>query len=245
MTSNILYTQAIQQRIDNITSDEELLNYLKDNTAGFKSKKASAKKIFFDLLSALQGTRNDADLIQSNPNVVYDYSNSRPIKALTVLEYYKYNTESNPLLKIYSDEFFINQILDNLQHEKSIGKDFQLPSALKSSFPSKHVINDLRLGFENKKPFKNDALRKTIIILFFYKYWCEQELNISLIKENFRYSTFIAEMDNYLNACGFEPLYIGNPYDWIFIFSSKCTVPSPLDTFRDIYEALINTSNTD
>ena len=129
---------------------------------------------------------------------------------MTVLEYYKYNTESNPLLQIYSDEFLINQILDNRQHEKSIGKDFQLPSALKSSFPSKHVINDLRLGFENKKPFKNDALRKTIIILFFYKYWCKQELNISLIKENFRYSTFIAEMDNYLNACGFEPLYIGN-----------------------------------
>ena len=115
-----------------------------------------------------------------------------------------------PWLQIYSDEFLINQILDNRQHEKSIGKDFQLPSALKSSFPSKHVINDLRLGFENKKPFKNDALRKTIIILFFYKYWCKQELNISLIKENFRYSTFIAEMDNYLNACGFEPLYIGN-----------------------------------
>ncbi len=236
-SKTVLYTQVIQQKIDSFESDHEFLAYIKENSDSLNFSRTSAKKIFFDLLSSIQGTREDAKLIASNPHVINDFSNDRPIKSLTVLEYYKYNTEDNPLLQIYSDEFMINQILDNRQHEKKIPKSIVLPAALKSSFPSKHVLNDIRLGFEGRKIFKNDALRKTIIMLFFYKYWCEQNLNINPVDYELRYSTFIEEMNDCITTCGFEPLYIGNPYDWIFIFSSKCEFP--LDTFRSIYASLV------
>lgn len=237
-SQTILYTHIIQQKIDSIHKDDELLSYIQNNSDSFNIIHASAKKQFYSLIDNLLATRSDADYIAANPQSVKDYSNNRPIKALTTLEYYKYNTEDNPLLQIYSDEFMINQILDNREHERALSKNISLPTTLKSSFPNRHVINDIRLGFDGKKKLKNDALRKTIILLFFYQFWCEQDLNINPIDdEEERKETFGIEINDCLTSCGYEPLYIGNPYDWIFIYSAKCDLP--LDTFRDIYSSLI------
>lgn len=238
LSSTVLYTNIIQQKIDSINTDEELISYINNNSHSFSINHTSAKDTYYDLLSDVQGTREDAKYIEENPKCINDYSNNRPIKALTVLEYYKYNTETNPQLQIYSDEFMINQILDNREHEKNIPKNINLPPQLKSSFPNRHVINDIKLGFEGKKTLKNDSLRKTIILLFFYKYWCEQELGINPIAIYEREETFIAEINDCITSCGFQSLYLGNPYDWIFIFSSKCE--NPLDEFRNIYKSLLD-----
>ena len=41
-------------------------------------------------------------------------------------------------------------------------------------------------------------------------------------------------MDDILTSCGMGPLYIGNPYDWLFLFCIKSN--QPLNTFRGIID---------
>ena len=48
-------------------------------------------------------------------------------------------------------------------------------------------------------------------------------------------------INNDLMDSGYDTLYLGNPYDWLFIFSSKSE--DPLFTFRCIYEEAVKESN--
>ena len=234
----VIHTREIQKRINSISDDEQLITYVKNNTNLFITSRVSAKETFLDLLAEIQGTSDDDILIKDNPSLVCDTSPNRPIKALSILEYYKYNLGETPTSKVYSDEFLINQIFDNRNNEKKIKATLNLPGSLKSNFPSRHTLNDLRIHFtKQSKPVKNDELRKTIIVLFFYKFWCEQSLGIDLLDYDIRYNVYIDEINACISECGFEPLYIGNPFDWIFIFSAKCE--DPLHTLREIYESLV------
>lgn len=234
----IVYTRVIQQRIETIHDNAELVNYLISNIGASGGKtKITAKETFYHLLDNILGTREEAELIKNNPRCVYDYSSTRPIKSLATLEYYKNTIEPDPLLRIYSDGFLITQILETGAHEESFTSRVYLPALLKSSFPDRHVLNDLRLYFEKgSKTVKNDAVRKTILLLFFYKFWCEQYLEINPVELELQSTVFLDEINDCITECGFESLYLGNPYDWIFIFASKCE--DPLNTLRDIYSSL-------
>lgn len=45
------------------------------------------------------------------------------------------------------------------------------------------------------------------------------------------YDAFIEEMNTTLYNCGYEYLYAGNPYDWLFMCAAQ--TEKPLKYFRD------------
>ena len=52
---------------------------------------------------------------------------------------------------------------------------------------------------------------------------------------------YIAEMNAVLNECGFSELYMGNPFDWMFLY---CTLEdNPLDTFRGLLAEALDLDN--
>jgi len=76
-------------------------------------------------------------------------------------------------------------------------------------------------------------MSKDIILLYFYYYWVNEKLNKRYEGE---YNKFIDELNDVLFDCGFSTLYLGNPYDWLFMYCSACADEdySPLDRFREI-----------
>ena len=102
----------------------------------------------------------------------------------------------------------------------SLFKHAALPKEIRNRFPE-------AASFSKKNP-TYEELRKMIILLYSYIFWYQvqqQHCQIDL-------DDYIAEMNAMMTECGFSELYMGNPYDWMFMY---CTLnEQPLDTFRGL-----------
>ena len=134
-----------------------------------------------------------------------------------------------------------------------IDKDIDLPYILKNNFPSKKVLSDVL--DENKVSVSKsyDAIRKTLILFNFYEFWYEIELgdvpyleddNIEDLPE-----IYLEQINSELAECGYESLYTGNPYDWLFLCAARSKDPHnpknlayPIEFFKSTVENLAGAS---
>ena len=104
--------------------------------------------------------------------------------------------------------------------------------SIRELFPRKEIYNQFpdKQSLSNKNP-SSYVLRKEIILLYFYDYWVSSFLSGEYAGD---YDGFVNELNGILFDCGFSPLYVGNPYDWLFLYCSSCAVDgyTPLDRFR-------------
>lgn len=111
----------------------------------------------------------------------------------------------------------------------SVFKNADLPKEIKNRFPE--------AGSFSKKNPTYEELRKMIILLYSYCFWYQlqhQKVECDL-------DDYIAEMNATLSECGFSELYIGNPFDWMFLY---CTLEEyPLDTFRGLLAEVIESES--
>lgn len=102
----------------------------------------------------------------------------------------------------------------------SLFKHAALPKEIRNRFPE-------AASFSKKDP-TYEELRKMIILLYSYIFWYQVQQQ----QCQFDLEDYIAEMNAVMAECGFSELYMGNPYDWMFMY---CTLNErPLDTFRDL-----------
>ncbi len=125
----------------------------------------------------------------------------------------------------------------------SLIKKARLPQEIKSRFPTAASLG-VSESHENR--------RKILIMLYFYTKWFRKqwgkipknEKELELFKPHYVIGDPI-DLDDYtgqLNAllfeCGFSQIYIGNPYDWLFLFC--CLNERPLDMFRGLMSEVLN-----
>lgn len=133
---------------------------------------------------------------------------------------------------------------------KSLGTDDTIKPILRNReflsrhaeemFPNKQTLEKINRG----EKVKDEAVRKTLILLSFYTFWVSHMLACGSYEAagNVRERSYhdarscIASINLYLLDSGYPELYRGNPYDWIFIYSSF--TPYPLVTFRDFMREL-------
>lgn len=102
----------------------------------------------------------------------------------------------------------------------SLFKHAALPKEIRNRFPE-------AASFTKKNP-TYEELRKMIILLNSYIFWYQVQQQHC----QFDLEDYIAEMNAVMTECGFSELYMGNPYDWMFMY---CTLnENPLDTFRGL-----------
>lgn len=108
----------------------------------------------------------------------------------------------------------------------SVFKNADLPKEIKSRFPE--------AGSFSKKNPTYEELRKMIILLYSYCFWYQVQHQ----KVECELDDYVAEMNATLTECGFSELYMGNPFDWMFLY---CTLEEyPLDTFRGLLAEAID-----
>ena len=140
---------------------------------------------------------------------------------------------------IFSVDFVLQYLFgttENLQKNKNI------PNSIRVNFPNKTTFSNILDPEKAKTSLSYDSIRKTLILLKFYTFWCKVKLECPEYKEySFEElsSIYQQQTSTLLLECGYEDLYAGNPYDGIFLVFSKNKI-SPLDFFREFISNILS-----
>lgn len=256
------YTQFIQNHLNEISSIEELISFLSLNKESFNSWNISAYKtlssLFQSLIPSTAGKKDIDNLIRTikRKNTTHGLINN-PIANhewhIIMQEFFSlYTTDSKDVsdilmnlknVNICSNNFVLNWIL--YQRTKADSDDVKtesrnlksLPYIVRNNFPSKKTMSDVLCEEKVSYSKSYDSIRKMIILLYFYRFWCDIYLHGSNIEEISLSDIFIDEVNDLLYQCGYENLFAGNPYDWLFLTSAQAD--SPLVYFRSCISDLI------
>lgn len=243
-----LYTNEIKESIQNISTDEELFEFFTKNAASFGEWNVSAQNMIEILLKDIKGSEADKIVLDKMKkdirSVGYVRINSSEYKLsdcglITKEIFHSMQGEPELLLDKISDidtsklsyDFVLNHIFDA---KGTVKKTAVLPEIVRTNFPARtsfQMIN--RILTSNSY----DSIRKFLIFLKFYHFWCNWKLNTP--EAECPYDLFLDEMNDLLYNCGYDDLFAGNPYDWLFMKAS--TMPEPLDFFRDAMSEILNT----
>lgn len=235
-TSNkLIYTNSMREEADVFTTEEELIRYVLDNKNAFERYNVTATKEFNQLLSRIQGKQEDKEVLDRLKKSRTNREHEDLKKCgLVVQDLFKNNLfESTKNMDIASVDFMLYIIYDSYRpvgkkstkDTYSFSKNAKLLKIIKDNFPSRERISKI----QNKPNFSSDGFRKALILLEFYAFcfdaqYSEEEIDF--------FWDFIDQMNDILDSCGMAELYIGNPYDWLFLYCAKCD--HPLDVFRSI-----------
>lgn len=224
---DVLFTKSIIKEINRFKSKEELLQFFRANLKQFGYNNATAYKYITDIWHKI----NTPDGLAEKEKLLI--GSDRPVQTETNI---KIRSVWDIYLQILGLDDFDDEdnsplfVLDTDRTLKPVLKDNELLHPLaEDSFPDRQGLEAILRG-EHKS---NELVRKTMILLVFYKFWV-----MRILKEENRYAQADpvdtgrchAEINHYLLDSGYPVLYAGNPYDWIFLFAMQDTYP--LDAFR-------------
>lgn len=212
--SENMYTMKIRDKITNCASDNELISFL------------AKYKIVFEKfnLSATQQIQK------------YMYEIQNPKNGLAVLEYQNYleslyaeekETQPYKYLQKGSVDFTLTIIFNGFVNV--IKKNHDIPMIVRQNFPDKSVFS--RLLSDVPKDTRYMMRRKTLILLYFYYFFAKIKLGQLDISEGEQADSFMEQLNEILESCGYDELFAGNPYDWLYMWAAYSD--DPLTSFRD------------
>lgn len=211
-------TQFLTDAARRDVGERELLNFMSSHQHNFSLNNTAAKKHRQVLLDKLAGNADRAGLARQE----YEHRRAELADEKDALGFEKRDpTSVDFLMYIITDADFVR-------------KGYNEILSIRDKFPRKEISNQFpnKQTLSQKEP-SSYVLRKDIILLYFYSYWVTDYLKDQNIGD---YDGFVAELNDIMFDCGFSPLYIGNPYDWLILYCSACSGEdcNPLDIFRGI-----------
>lgn len=236
-STEYIYTKEIQNRLDHCSSDDELIIFFKENMGLFNHWNQTATQFIKKYLSDIQGSSPDDHKqilnLWKNKTAIPEKESQKCGLIIQELIKYEYDAEYISGKNITSIDFMLDCIFGTTER---FHKNVKLPVIIRRNFPSKKVFSELLNNIEKSKSY--DSIRKCIIFLKFYTFWCKVALGQSSIAAADLYDTYKDETNDLLSTCGYEELSIHNLYDRLFFYVSLDD--HPLDLFRNVIEELIN-----
>lgn len=226
--SNV-FTKEIRDSIDRCSSDDELLFFFKENNSIFTQYNVTALDFINKLYNNIRGKKEDKDVIEAfKNNQIPDTRNCG-----LVIQEYLYSLKNGRAAcitgrDITSIDFMLDQMITT---NSGINKDTDIPDIVRKNFPSKKTFSDIMNHATGQASY--DSIRKCLILLKFYDFWVTQLLD-PVKNENKLFNIFDIyreETNHILVSSGYEELFAGNPYDWLFLWAS--TKDDPLGTLRE------------
>lgn len=134
---------------------------------------------------------------------------------------------------ITSTDFMLSNIL---LCKEGLHKNTTLPTLMKINFPSKITFSNILNNANTSTPY--DSIRKCLVLLKFYEFWCKVKLKIINQSEYNMYYLFRDETNLLLVSCGYGELFSANPYDRLFLYAARQVYP--LDCLRGIIDNIQN-----
>ncbi len=231
-SENVIYTDFIEDEIDQIESEQELIEYLSTNGTMFEYNNATACSTIKNLWQSI--AKEDGIASKEKKKLYYSFDKEEnSIDEKTDLNTRKERKRmDDSVWEIYlqilglsgnlASEFYKNRSI------KAILKDNKLLHPLaEEAFPDRDGLNKLLKG----EHLSYERVRKIMIILVFYKFWAGKALSQNNYEAGYNDADRCrADIDNFLTEAGYPVLYAGNPYDFIFLYSNNSD--APLLTFR-------------
>lgn len=234
MNDDAVYTSFIVEQIKEFEDLDEIVNYVRMNSSLFSYTNATASKFIITLWEAIASPAGIAAQEEKNFEISFE-EECRGLNDQEKNKALKKNKRTASLWDIYLQ---ILGLRGNLI--KTLGTDRSLKPILENnpllhplaeaSFPDRDGLTKILNG----KHVSKERVRKTLILLAFYKYWGSLAVKKGdyyvEITENCA-ERCIAQIDNYLSEAGYPCLYPGNPFDWLILYASNDD--QPLYLFRD------------
>ena len=224
--SQVLYTSIIKEEIDKFETQEQLLQYFEDHQEQFTYNNATATHYMMKLW----------DMI-ANEN---GYANQE----LWIDKQIKENKRRSNF-KIYEQMIGYDQeTIKKIKGDRSLTPIFKnnqmIHPYVSNVFPSRQTLENILRG----EHVEYEAIRKMLIFLLFYKFWVTLKINKqndTYYKEEHDEVRCFHMINKYLVELGYPTLYVGNPYDWLFLWASYDD--SPLWCFRYYMNEVFNEKN--
>ncbi len=208
-----VYTRVLQQDLVGIKTPEEAAEYWKKHFHNFTIRNKSAREVLQNLVRKVKGNKDrtgeiDRELEGRNDksDIWFEILKGRPHDTYEAMV--QVITELTP------------ETQSNGKKSRSILKGTCLPHEIQTNFPEASV-------FSKKEP-SYEELRKMIILIGSYYLWRQAARARKILELD----VYIQEMNDRLNEAGLPPLYYGNPFDWLFLYSAK--EEDPLAYFREV-----------
>lgn len=256
------YTRLVQNRISQLQTIQELQAFLLNSLPAFRMWNYSALGSIRTLLSEITGAkaskpaidhlkRTLARHVQSDSDAQRNLSCENDIRqcGLLLQELWQdalqqgstsaaeYVLEAISGKNTFKYTFVLDRLLSTVT---GMSRYPDVPYVVRNHFPSKKVLSDVLNEAKVTVSRSYDAIRKTLVLLDFYVFWVRVKLGITEI-DNFSpeelAQIYRDEADARLYGCGYEPLYAGNPYDWIFLCAAQNE--EPLAFFRGVVTELL------
>lgn len=216
-TDDTRYTVIIRGEIEQISDDDELLEYISEHSSDFEKNSKTAKKELSRLIEEAKATA-----IKEIERFNIEYKE--------VVRNKWHSSDNISVNLLY--EIIVGSNVSGKKGTKTLFSNSRLPKEIKNRFPESASLG--------RKDIGSEELRKVIILLFSYVTWYQMQYN----NTDFGFDDYKEQLDDLLFACGFANMYYGNPYDWLFLYctlfeSGEESKPQPLTAFREtIAEAL-------
>lgn len=234
---DVIYTDMIQAEIDEMASADELIAYLTEASDSFGYNNATATRYIRTLWEEISGEDGLAAKERRDHHPDYEEDTENYGKSDDRMKVRA--TKGDSIWEIYLQILGLSYI-----DTRKIGTDRSLKPILKDkdfihslaeeSFPDRDGLNKILNG----EHVSHERVRKTLILLLFYRYWA------NLLIKTGDYEVKGGELtrceqtiNNYLVDAGYPTLYIGNPYDWLIMYS-LANSEIPLMTFRGFMQEL-------
>lgn len=250
----VLYTETIVEYIDGIRDKEKVIQLITDNICDFEYNNATAikyiQKLWLEIskdegIAVQEGllidraknrfqdrTRKGSTDTRSRDVVVKEVKRENEMK----LDDYVIAEEGASTWTIFSQIIGLDNRIESkyaVQYDRSISsvlnKNALLPLGASYCFPSQHSIDKLIRG----EMSDNELIRKMLIFLVFYTYWAKKTIkngNVFYVAKAADSEECMDTIDSYLSDVGYPQMYIGNPYDWLFMWALNDE--HPLEAFR-------------
>ncbi len=231
---DVFYTGTIIEYLDSISSKEELTAFITENTDAFRYNNATAisfiRTIWNDisksgglaereaaLIGGSKPKKSELDTVEGeNPAVVEPDPSTWTVFAQIIGLSYRQKNQ-------FAVEY--DRSISSFLSENAL-----VPLNADFCFPSRSGIDKLLRG-EFKGEY--ETVRKMLIFLVFYKYWAGKITDSGNTDYSAKHSDSegcLAAINKYLLDSGYQELYAGNPYDWLFMWSVNDN--APLQAFR-------------
>lgn len=224
-----VHTQTIYNDAKHINNILEIKEYINKHLANFDYEMLSAKRVVASLKESVCLNEQDITYLKQGKLDLVSSAIAKE-RGTNIFEDETLQGKSLTSVNTMLDQILFFNFSQKRKENERFVKNAKVLDEIKSCFP-----NEATLAKENPT---YEELRKIIILLSSYHFWVEvQERmdnghdfdNIQLIED------YQSEINDALNDANLPLLYVGNPYDWLFLY---CTMPeedlSPLDKFRNI-----------
>ncbi len=232
-SGDIVYTGSIIAELNELETKEALITYLTENIDKFSDSNVTAYETIRRLWALAAG--NGGLLMQEReklPSILDDAATGEKSRLRSGNAGVKPWDAYLAILQLDKDD------VKQLKVERSIRPILKyLHSDAQDSFPDRQGIDKILRG----EHVSYERVRKWLVLLTFYTFWAQKavrEGNYEAEPEDA--NRCLTSMNQHLMDAGYPELYVGNPYDWIFLYASESE--EPLYVFRFIWNELLTTT---